>query len=218
MWTSQGSYPLCRLVNALVDHTSHDPVYLFLILNAVCSSPGAYYKMMELLRPIRAITKVHYDDATPLSPYPWSESTLFAGQEIELKQADRSDHRFFLSSPAVGTTWRILQVEESSKTVLVQWTHVSVWWTIMFEILIHVATTTSSLNNGEEKKMVSSLNNLLCKFLSQHNLVSEYLLESKWNEIALYSFLSSLVWTRRSASSTGFSRSVARWTPVQRVW
>eukprot|EP01036_Dinobryon_divergens_P028203 gene28203-37107_t len=193
MWTSQGSCPLCRLVNALVDHTSHDPVYLLLILNALCSSPMACYKVMELLnRQIQAITKVHYDDVVPLSPIPQSESTLFEGQEIELRRADRSNHRFFLSSPAAGTTGRILQLEGSSETVLVKWTHVSVWWTIMFESVIFVATATSSLNNGEEQKMVSSLVSLLCKFLSQQNLVSGYLLESKWNEIALYSFLSSI--------------------------
>ena len=193
MWVNQNSYPLCRLVNVLVDNTPHDPVYLLLIMNAVCSTPVACFKVMELLnRPIQAITKVLCDDIVPLSPFRQGESTFFAGQEVELSRSGNSNHRFFLSTPAVGTTGRIILLEESGQTVLVQWTHISVWWTIIFEIVIHVASASIFLSTFEVQKMVSSLVSLLCKFLSQQNLVSGYLLKSKWNEIALYSFLCSM--------------------------
>lgn len=143
--------------------------------------------------------------------------------EVQLQRREILNGRSFLSSPSSGTVGRVFQVDDENQTLLVQWNHVCIWWTKIFELIINSTTfaADSSACSFETQRVLSSVYALLNKIVTQQKQISGFLLDSKWNEITLYSFLCSFkqgeLYPLLSASGETLNRLVRGGDPFQRL-
>ena len=164
-------YPLCQLLESLLENTPHDPTYVFAILTSLASTSARCVDILEILNeqvsmvrwtPVSDLLFLeeggYAQDSQWLDIFTWKEGkSSFHGAKVMFSASSSSSsgsvehghsHGMLkdIATPQQGSLGVVCDVATDGKEeLLVRWEDQVLWWGLVMDIVSHAPQAASSI-------------------------------------------------------------------------